>query len=371
MVAQHYRWDFIGLSTDQKPTPATSEKVVDGSTFYCSDNSKLYVYYKDQWYEKEATGGGASYTAGNGIAIADDTISVDPTYVATMAELDARINKGEGTPTTATEGVVGGLYEDTTNGKLYICTAVTAGVDPDPDTYTWEEVGAGGGGSSIKILTPDDYNWNSSTGTTDNPNCVALWLLPAGWYGTDNRNSSNITKVYATSSLEATNSYTLFGVAYTPYENGYVRIYLFNTGTGESKTTGADLIRTYTVWLTNGYGNFNNSAATFSQLVSMGIRTLSIYNDLNYPQNNPDGFAPFKRGAGHFQFTQATKIYLNTTDTINDFIGTIDNFQYTNSSQQSVKGFKVTSVTTGEIYIGEAQDNGTKVFLNKVNTTAQ
>ena len=58
MVENHYRWDFIGLSTDDKPTPATSEKVADGSTFYCSDNSKLYVFYKDQWYEKEATGGG-------------------------------------------------------------------------------------------------------------------------------------------------------------------------------------------------------------------------------------------------------------------------------------------------------------------------
>lgn len=54
----HYRWDFIGLSTDQKPTPATSDKVVDGSTFYCSDNSKLYVYCKDNWYERKALGGG-------------------------------------------------------------------------------------------------------------------------------------------------------------------------------------------------------------------------------------------------------------------------------------------------------------------------
>ena len=72
----HYRWDFIGLSTDQKPTPATSPKVVDGSTFYCSDNSKLYVYCKNQWYEKTATGG-SSYSAGDGITIADNTISVD------------------------------------------------------------------------------------------------------------------------------------------------------------------------------------------------------------------------------------------------------------------------------------------------------
>lgn len=58
MVAQHYRWDFIGLSSQEKPTPATSEKVVDGSTFYEADTSKLYVFCKTQWYEKEATGGG-------------------------------------------------------------------------------------------------------------------------------------------------------------------------------------------------------------------------------------------------------------------------------------------------------------------------
>lgn len=58
MVAQHYRWDFIGLSTDTKPTPETSEKVVDGSTYYCADNSKLYVYCTNNWYERKPLGGG-------------------------------------------------------------------------------------------------------------------------------------------------------------------------------------------------------------------------------------------------------------------------------------------------------------------------
>ena len=61
-MVNHYRWDFIGLSTDTKPTAATSEKVVDGSTFYCSDNSKLYVWYQNQWYEKTVSGGGSSIT---------------------------------------------------------------------------------------------------------------------------------------------------------------------------------------------------------------------------------------------------------------------------------------------------------------------
>lgn len=80
MVTENrYRWDFIGLSTDSKPTPATSDRVVDGSTFYCSDNSKLYVFCKDTWYEK--TGGGTTYTAGNNITISDGVISAtDTTY---------------------------------------------------------------------------------------------------------------------------------------------------------------------------------------------------------------------------------------------------------------------------------------------------
>lgn len=358
MVANiHYRWDFIGLSTDTKPTPASSEKVVDGSTYYCSDNSKLYVWYKDQWYEKTVSGGGGGtdYTAGEGIDITGTTISVDtdtiqpkltagsnitisdntisatdttysnftgtdgtaagtaglvpapattdagkflkadgtwdtaggggPTVVqttgtsttdvmsqnavtsmvyadpitkrkvklgvgasvggnysvalgadseastgaysvalgaaskvtssgevsiggsslgtlgynssqyrlltnvydgqnahdaATKGQLDAIAIKNAGAPTTATVGTVGQLLEDTTNGKLYICTAIVPGTDPDPDTYTWVEVGAGGGSGVIE-LTSADYNY-----PTDNPTSIALWLLEEGTYFVSN-----------------------------------------------------------------------------------------------------------------------------------------------------------------------------------------
>ena len=49
---QFTRWDFIGLSTETKPTPADSAKVVDGSTFYEADTSKLYFWTRGQWYEK-------------------------------------------------------------------------------------------------------------------------------------------------------------------------------------------------------------------------------------------------------------------------------------------------------------------------------
>lgn len=51
-IQQYTRWDFIGLSTDSKPTSATSDKVVDGSTYYEADTSKLFFWTKNQWYRK-------------------------------------------------------------------------------------------------------------------------------------------------------------------------------------------------------------------------------------------------------------------------------------------------------------------------------
>lgn len=48
---QNTRWDFIGLSSEDKPTPAT-HRVVDGSTFFEADTSRLYFWTKNQWYRK-------------------------------------------------------------------------------------------------------------------------------------------------------------------------------------------------------------------------------------------------------------------------------------------------------------------------------
>ena len=86
----HYRWDFIGLSTDNKPTPDTSYKVVDGSTFYCSDTSKLYVWCKSQWYEKlplgeNGTAGQANSTYGGN----------DITNLYTIEELSNKVSSGD------------------------------------------------------------------------------------------------------------------------------------------------------------------------------------------------------------------------------------------------------------------------------------
>lgn len=63
----------------------------------------------------------------------------------TLGQLNGRVKQNAGAPTTSTVGTVGQLLEDTTNGKLYQCTAID-NTDPNNPVYTWTEVGAGGGG---------------------------------------------------------------------------------------------------------------------------------------------------------------------------------------------------------------------------------
>ena len=277
MVNNHYRWDFIGLSTDTKPTPQTSEKVVDGSTFYTSDDSKFYVWCKDQWYEKTVEGGGGGGTSNfnqltnrpkfNGVTMTgdtdipedfkvltdDDVNYTDPdsqiSYIAlwllpsgkyTLAQdatvdlicgyLDASdvvfpvgmtganeqpivlvINEGSETIFTITTtetiviyyvdietGVISSYYDyhqdtfDGTDGE----TDGVEGLVPAPTTDdvnkflksdgTW----ASAGGDAFTELTSADYNY-----PTENPDGVAVWLLPLGLY-----KFADGSKLYLTSS---------------------------------------------------------------------------------------------------------------------------------------------------------------------------
>ena len=160
MVENHYRWDFIGLSTDDKPTPATSEKVADGSTFYCSDNSKLYVFYKDQWYEKEATGGGGTTY--------EDFVGTD----------------GE---------------EAGTHGLVPAPATTDAGKYLKADG-TWAEIASGGG--DVKTLTSADVNYPE-----EEPNVIRAWLLQPGDYQIDN------VPVYYTTSNYTSNGLLMVGKA--------------------------------------------------------------------------------------------------------------------------------------------------------------
>lgn len=137
MVAQRYRWDFIGLSSQAKPTKATSDKVTNGSTYYESDTSKLYVFYGNQWYEKTAPGGGGGTSD-------FDQLSNRPKYNGTAMTHETNIPEViTYSNFTGTDGVDPG----------------TAGLVPAPATTdagkflkadgTWDSAG---GGSSVNVV---------------------------------------------------------------------------------------------------------------------------------------------------------------------------------------------------------------------------
>lgn len=207
MVAQKYRWDFIGLSTDTKPTAETSEKVVNGSTYYCSDTSKLYVYCNGTWYERKPLGGGdggtsnfndlsnrpkyngsdmtgstnipevKTYTAGSNVAISDQNVisATDTTYTAGTNVSISDQNVISATDTTysnftGTDGTAAGAA-----GLVPAPATTDAGKFLKADG-TWGTAGSSGGG--IIELTSADYNYP----TTGTPTSVALWLLSDGVY---------------------------------------------------------------------------------------------------------------------------------------------------------------------------------------------
>lgn len=106
------------------------------------------------------------YSSLGNIGSIDDSLTSTNTNKALSAKqgkvlkdlIDSLVVKNAGAPTTSTAGTVGKLYEDTTNGKLYICTDAT-------NPYVWTEVGAGGAsytaGAHIDItgnvISAEDY----------------------------------------------------------------------------------------------------------------------------------------------------------------------------------------------------------------------
>jgi hypothetical protein len=163
---QRYRWDFIGLSTDDKPTPETSEKVVNGSTFYCSDTSKLYVFCDGTWYERKPLGGGGGgggteYTAGDGIDITNDVISVDT--VTIQPKLTAGSNVSISDNTISATNTTYTSFTGTDGTAAGTTGLVPAPATTDADKFlksdgTWSTAG---GGSSVTVVQ------TTGTSTTD------------------------------------------------------------------------------------------------------------------------------------------------------------------------------------------------------------
>ena len=162
MVAQHYRWDFVGLSTDTKPTPETSEKVVNGSTFYCSDTSKLYVFCKNNWYERKPLGGGGgtTYTAGEGINISDNTISVDTTTIQPKLTIAQTTGTSE-TDVMSQNATTSMVFADPSTG-----TQIRIGSGSSVGSFRNVSIGQNATASDTNTLAVGSYAWTNAANAT-------------------------------------------------------------------------------------------------------------------------------------------------------------------------------------------------------------
>lgn len=214
-----------------------------------SDTAVSGKYYNRIFGVNKNTG--ALYTDTALAPAVDDTLTSTSTGNALSANqgralknlIDSLVIKAAGAPTTSTVGQIGQLLEDTTNGKLYICTGATGGV------YTWEEVGAGGsGGGGITELTSADYNYDyGSTGTN---NRLALWLLEPGVYSVNGEGSSVRVMVNSARTDEIYYGlYIISGFDEPPYVRKQIEAFYNDNGTltGSleivSSTSGAQLNR--------------------------------------------------------------------------------------------------------------------------------
>lgn len=295
-----------------------------------------------------------------------NTTAYTPTqnyHPATKKYVDDKILTGAGAPTTATVGVVGQLYEDSTNGKLYQCTAVSG------DTYTWTEVGAGGGGGA-KELTIADYNYDSDNdGTND---CVALWLLDPGLYYVNNPYVSgpNVVQVrrYRDDSY-GFYYYNAFLITPQVQSPGLINIYEFGRDDA--------LFLICAVDIANGYRSGSDKAFATKRSVDELSYLIVGQNHYNYPSSNPDGLALWQgiydSSIGDMKyklrFDEHQKVYFNSSDApLTNVYGYVE-ITFDNTGLENIPTFKFTDMGNGDIYIGETQHDGTKVSLKKIAGT--
>lgn len=304
----------------------------DGTTFLVIENrsggsTTKNIYINNYWYNDWASDGilntGNYYDTG-GLLMTHKSMIDSLTSSSTNAPLSAKqgkvlkdlidslIIKGTGAPTTSTVGTVGKLYEDTTNGNLYICTDAT-------NPYVWEEVGSGGGGGptvvqSTGTSTTDVMSQNAVTSMVfadpSTKNNIRIGNNAAwGTYGVAIGSSAKVgpyaiaigTNTDANYTYNANYSIALGHGAKTTQQGQ------FDVSTGSSSNTNGYNSSNYRL-LTGLYdGQSDHDAATYGQVISY-----SAINGAGAPTTATEGKYV---GQLYYDTTNEAMYFLKTIDT--------------------------------------------------------
>ena len=178
--------------------------------------------------------------------------------------VDSLAFKNAGAPTTSTVGTVGQLLEDTTNGKLYICTDAT-------NPYVWEEVGGSAGPTVVQST-------GTSTTSVMSQNAVTSMVFadPSTQYkikigaGTSSSEGANGVEVGHSANASGTQAVAL---GYNTVAKGSYNVAI-GSGSGHNSTS-------YSGTIALGSGSGNNITAT--GMADIGTYDTSRgYNSSNY-----------------------------------------------------------------------------------------
>lgn len=291
MVMQHYRWDFIGLSTYDKPTPEVSPKVVDGSTYYEADTSKLFVFCKGTWYEKTATGGGG----GGGSVNSVNNVSPDSNGNVTLtpSDIGAQPALTAGSNITIEDGTISATDTTYSNFTGTDGTAAgTAGLVPAPATTdagkflkadgTWDSAG-----SSVNVVqttgtsTTDVMSQNAVTEMVfADPSVKRHVLIGSGQSDSSNYgiailgNSSGYNGAIA---IGNSSRASVIG-----YGGGSSGVALGASAIGGDFAVGVGANATATGAYSVAFGSYSRAFSQGQFDISTGARTTSGYNSSNY-----------------------------------------------------------------------------------------
>lgn len=259
---------------------------------------------------------------------------------ATVGQLNGRVIQNAGAPTTSTAGTVGQLLEDTTNGKLYICTDAT-------NPYVWEEVGAGGGGT-----TEIEY-----------VNCTLTGATATGFTLSADKTATQV-KALVESGKEViykfVNSVSAGSVLAGTYEFS-----VLYAGTN----TSVDVVTGYGV--TSTYGSQTQDVYTFihtSSSVDVKAGTIPTVNDATLTiQKNGTTVQTFTANASSNVTAniEVPTITMTTTDPGEGSALAADNFVAVYGGDPIIVDYSTSEINTGATWI-----NGAPIYKKTISTGA-
>lgn len=163
-----------GVRLYQSPTGSTYITLYKGKTFYIGVGTGPGgdQYYRTKYIYRIgehalADDGGVYRSVYAWITwFANDNSGTQTMYFPSLADLSERVVQKAGAPTTSSEGVLGQLWEDSSNGELYQLKSIDTSVTPN--TYTWEQVG-GGTNDFNQLINLPKYDSATMSGNTNIP----------------------------------------------------------------------------------------------------------------------------------------------------------------------------------------------------------